>query len=222
MRMTRLGAVLASLAISSGAIALLATGPAEAATAAKAHLTMGTEKHVKGAYGDFVGTLNSTVTGSDGGTPTGKATLQAKVPGKRWKSVKTTTDVTFSDFGGYGHKAKGNVAYRVHYSGDGTYSATNSNVVVVKTLWKVKDTSACPVGRCHISGKLTPTAKNKKLIVQIKVGHWRTFRVLHTSARSKYKVGVATRHGKPTKYRLLIPGTKTLTGVKIPYVVHRV
>lgn len=222
MRMRKLGAVVAILTFAAGTTAVLAAGPADAATAAKAHLTLGGHQHVKGAYGDFVGTLSSRVTGSDGGAPTGTATLEAKVPGKGWKTVKHTTDVAFTDFGGYGHKAKGNVSYRVRYSGDGTYSATTSNIVVVTTLWKVKDTSACPGGHCHISGKLTPKAKNKRLTVQVRAGHWKTFKVLRTSATSTYRVGVSTRGGRTTKYRLLVPGTKTLAGVRISYTVRRI
>jgi hypothetical protein len=222
MRMTKLGVIVASLALTAGTASVLAAGPADAATATKAKLTINGKHKAKAEYGSLVGFLDSGVTGSDGGTPTGTVTLQAKMPGKGWKSVKSNSDVSFTDFNEYGHKAKGNVEYRVRYSGDGTYSATTSNVVKVTTLWKVKDTSACPSGHCHISGKLTPKAKHKKLVVQVKTGHWKTFKVLHTSATSKYKVGVSTIGGKPTHYRLLIPGTKTLVGRKIPYLVHRV
>jgi hypothetical protein len=223
MRMRKLGAVVASLAVAAGTTAVLAAAPADAATATKAKLSINGHHKAKGPYGSLVGFLNGTVTDGSG-TPVdgGEADLQAQVPGKGWKTVKKDTDASFLSFGSFGSKAKGNVSYRVHYLGDASFSPSTSNVVKVKTLWKVKDTSSCPNGHCHISGKLAPKAKHKKLTVQIKSGGWKTFKVLHTNGKSKYKVGVATRGGKPTHYRLLIPGTKTITGVKIPYTVRRV
>jgi hypothetical protein len=223
MRMTKLGVIVASLALTAGTASVLAAGPADAATATKAKLTINGKHKAKGVYGSLVGLLDGSVTDASGNpVDGGSAALQRKLPGKGWKTIKTDDDASFVDFGSAGSKAKGNAAYRVRYSGDSTYSATTSNVVTVTTLWKVKDTSACPGGHCHISGKLTPKAKHKKLVVQVKVGHWKRFKVLHTSAKSKYQVGVSTRGGKPTHYRLLIPGTKSIAGVKIPYVVHRV
>jgi hypothetical protein len=228
MRMTKLGAVLATLAITTGTAVLLVETPAQAGTpaATKATLTMNQHRSVKGQYGDQIGFLEASVTDSNGGGVfTGRAVLQQRVPGRTWSKVKTDTDGSDGfRYGSYGSHARGNVRYRFHYLGGTdpstsiTYAPAFSNVVTVTTLWNFKDTSACPNGRCHISGRLIPTTRNHKIVVQVKHGAWKRFRVLHTSATGTYRVDVTgSRTG--TKYRLIITGTKTITATMKGYKV---
>ena len=220
MRTTKLGAVLASLAITTGTAAVLGAGPAQAATATKATLSMSGHHKTKAQYGGYVGNLVAGVTDENGGIVDGSTDLQQKLPGQGWKTVKTDTDSGFVDFGSYGNKAKGNVAYRLHYLGDATYAPTYSDVVTETTLWNFKDTSACPNGHCHISGKLIPKTKHHRILVQVKHGSWKKYRVLHTSAKGTYKVGVTgSRNG--TKYRIIIAGTKSIVATKKGYRVIR-
>lgn len=131
MRTTKLGAALASLAISAGTTAVLAAAPAQAATATKVTLDMSGHSKVKGVYGDYLGTLGGQVTfkQADGTTSTvsdGDAILQRRLPGKSWKAVKTDTDPGYLYYGTYGSHAHGNVKYRVHYLG-GTGTGTDGN-----------------------------------------------------------------------------------------------
>jgi hypothetical protein len=223
MRLTKLAAVAAALVVTAGTTAVLETAPASAATATKAKLDISGKKSAKGAYGDYVGLFGGSVKdGSGNDVGSGVADLQRKLPGKAWKTIGSDTSPGFLYFGPVGSTAKGNAKYRVHFRGDTTYAASYSNVVTVTTRWKVKDTSACPHNHnCHISGKLSPKAKHKKLVVQVKHGKWKKYRVLHTNAKSKYKVGVTGSRGNGTKYRLLVPGNKSISGVKIRYTVTR-
>jgi hypothetical protein len=233
MRTTKVGAVLASLAITAGTATLLAAGPAQANTTTTVQLTF-TDPNSgqqytgwRAPYGTDLGTLTSQVT-TDGVTPVpvGAADLQQKLPGKDWKVARQDLDVSDGiDFGSYGSKARGNVKYRVHYLGGTdattmtTYDASYSNAVSVITLWKIKDTSACPMGHhCHISGRLVPKAKHHKILVQVKHGGWKKYRVLHTNRKSKYRVGV-TGSRKGTKYRIIIAGTKKIAATEKRYIV---
>jgi hypothetical protein len=228
MRTSKLCAALASLAITTGAAAVLSAGPtqAETPTATTAKLAINQHKNVKGQYGDLIGYLEATITDPNGGgVYTGSAVLQRRLPGKKWANVKTDHDGTDGmRFGSYGSHAWGNVRYRLHYLG-GTdantairYAASYSNVVTVTTLWSFKDTSACPHGHCHISGRLIPRTKHHKILVQVKHGGWKKYRVLHTNRKSKYRVGV-TGSRKGTKYRIIIAGTKKIAATEKRYIV---
>lgn len=222
MPKTKLGAVLASLAIAAGTTAVLAASPAQAATATTAKLDISGHKSAKAAYGSYVGLFGGSVKDSSGNEVTsGTAALQRKVPGKAWKTVATDTSPGFLYFGSVGSKAKGNALFRVVYTGDSTYASATSNSVAIGTLWGIHDTSSCPNGHCHISGKLSPKAKHHKVLVQVKHGKWKKYRVLHTNAKSKYKVGVSGSRGKGTRYRIVISGNKHILATKKGYVVHR-
>jgi hypothetical protein len=222
MRMTKLGAVLASLAVAAGTTAVLSAAPAQAAgaTASKSTLSISGHAKAKAQYGNLIGFLEAHVTdASDVPVDGGSTDLQKKLPGKPWATVRTDADASDGvDFGTFGSHAKGNVEYRLHYLGDTTFAASFSNVVVVTTLWNFKDTSACPNGHCHISGKLIPTTKNHKIVVQVKHGGWHKYRVLHTSAKGKYSVKVSGSR-KGTKYRIIITATKSITATKQGYKV---
>ena len=226
MRTTRLGAVLASLAITTGIVTVLADGPTQAdtPTATTATLAINQQTTVKGQYGDPIGFLEANIAdGNGGGVFAGSAVLQRRVPGKSWANVKTDGDGTDGiDFGSYGSHAKGNLRYRLHYLGGTdavtsvTYAPAYSNVVTVITLWGFKDTSSCPNGRCHISGRLIPKTKHHKVVVQVKHGSWKPYRVVRTSSRGTYRIGVTgSRNG--TRYRMTITGTKNITATYKDY-----
>jgi hypothetical protein len=217
--------------ITLGAAAVLATGPAQAAgtVATTAKLTMNQQTTVKGQYGDAIGYLEATVADPLGGLVyTGSAVLQRRLPGRSWADVKTDPDTTDGvRFDSYGSHAKGNVRYRFHYLGgtdpdtSTTYDPSYSNVVTVITLWNFKDTSACPHGRCHISGHLIPRTARHKITVQVKHGSWQRYRVVRTTSRGAYRIGVTgSRSG--TKYRMIIARTRSITATSKRYRVIRV
>jgi len=226
MRTTRLGALLASLAITTGTLALVTVGPTQASapTATTATLTINSQTQVKGQYGNLVGFLDATVTDGNGApVSAGSAVLERQLPGRSWATVKTDSDGTDGfDFGSYGSHAKGNVRYRLQYLGGTdpvtsvTYAAAVSGVVKVITLWGFKDTSACPNGHCHISGRLIPKTARHKIVVQVKHGSWVPYRTVRTSSTGSYRIGV-TGSRKGTKYRMIITGTKSITATMKGY-----
>ena len=209
MRMTRLGAVLASLAVTTSIVTVLADGPTQADTpaATTATLAINQQTTVKGQYGDPLGFLEASIADSNGGGVfTGSAVLQERVPGKPWANVKTDGDGTDGiDFGSYGSHAKGNVRYRLHYLGGTdadtsiTYAPAYSDVVTVITLWSFRDTSSCPNGRCHISGRLIPKTARHKVIVQVKHGSWKPYRVVRTSSERHLP---DRRHREPERHEI--------------------
>lgn len=231
MSKTRLSAALASLALAAGTTAVLAAGPAHAGTDAPTTAKLKINQHtkVKGQYGDPIGYLEASVfDGNGGGVYAGSADLQQRLPGKGWKNVRTDSDGTDGiGFGSYGSHAKGNVQYRLHYLGGTdtntsiTYAPSYSGVVTVTTLWNFKDTSACPNGHCHISGRLIPRTKHHKILVQVKHGSWKKYRVLHTSSKGTYRVSVSGSRGHGTRYRIIIARTKSIVATKKTYRVVR-
>jgi hypothetical protein len=209
MRTTKLGAVLASLAITVGATAVLSAAPANAATATTTKLDISGHKNAKGAYGDYVGSLSGSVTDSNGDVFDGTVELQAKQPGKAWKTVRTSTDPGFFSFGSYGSKARGNVEYRAHYLGNATDAASYSGVVKVTTYWNLHESGSCS-GGCHFHGKLGPKAKHHKVTIQVKHGHWKKYKVVKTNTKSKWNAKVTATRGKGTLYRAVVGGTKKI------------
>ena len=208
MRMTKLGAVVASLAIAAGTTAVLSAAPAEAATATTAKLDIGGHQKAKGVYGDYVGLFGGSVTdGSGTDVSSGAADLQRKLPGKGWQTIASDDSAGFLYFGSVDSHAKGNAQYRVHYLGDSTYGGSYSNVVTVTTYWNLNESGSCS-GGCHFKGKLAPKAKHHKVTIQVKHGHWEKYKVVRTNKKSKWSARVTATRGKGTLYRAVVGGTK--------------
>jgi hypothetical protein len=218
MRLTTLGAALASLALSAGTTAVLAAGPAHAQTDTPTQVStsLGGYGKLTAYYGTYLGTFSTQI--SDGTDPVtvGSARLQEMQPGKSWKSVKTDDDVSDGvSFGQYGSKAKGNVKYRVHYLGGTddetatTYGDSFSNTVVVRTAWNMHEnvTPYCQP-RCRFFGKLSPKAKHHKVLIQVKHHGWKRYKVVHTNSRSHWSVVCKPTRGAGTTYRAVVAATK--------------
>lgn len=229
MRSTKLGAVVASLALTAGTAAVLAAGPAQAQTdtPTQSALTLGGRVGVAAPYGTSLGTWSAGV--SDGVNPVtvGSADLQRKLPGQDWKTARTDSDISDGiSFGSYGTKAKGNAKYRMHYLGGTdsgtatTYADSYSNTVNVKTAWNLHDQGIC-APRCKIYGKLAPKARHHKMVVQaLHHGTWKRYDVIHTNRRSHWTAFVKPTRGRGTKYRVVVAGTKHL--IKSYSTIYRV
>lgn len=215
MRTTKLGAVLASLAITTGTVAVLGAGPAQADTGTKVTLSLGGYSSLTVAYGNYMGSFSGEV--SDGTNPVyvGSAELQRRLPGKNWRDVKTDGVMPFLDFGQYGSTAWGNVRYRVHYLGGTdpasttTYAPSYSNVVAVRTAWNLHPKASC-TARCRFYGKLSPKAKHHRILIQVKHHGWKRYQVIRTNRRSHWSVSVKPSRGNGTYYRAVVAGTRHL------------
>lgn len=218
MRFTKLGAALASLALTAGTATLLAAGPAQADTATQTSLDLGGNTAWKVLYGSYLGTFGTQITDGTNQVMVGAADLQQKLPGKDWKTVKSDADVSDGvSFGQYGSKARQNVKYRVHYLGGTdtdtatTYTESFSNTVVVLTAWDLHPKALCQ-SRCRFYGKLSPKAKHHKVLIQVKHHGWKRYRVVHTNSRSHWSAFVKPSRGKGTYYRAVVARTKHLIG----------
>ncbi|HEX3932732.1 MAG TPA: hypothetical protein VHW64_18695 [Nocardioides sp.] len=216
---TRIGAVLASLAITAGSAALLASSPAQAGsrTPVSMQLYLGARSSLIATYKQNVGTFEAQIVYSPDGETTapvtaGKAVLQRKLPGKHWKNVRTDKSLATLGFGKYGNHALGNMQYRMHYLGgtDGTttFAAGYSDVVTVHTLWNLHEKPSC-LPDCVLSGRLSPNAKHQKVVIQAMRGTtWKRYEVVRTNAHSHWRARVKATKGNGTIYRAVAPRTK--------------
>ena len=219
MRTKKLGAVLATLAITTGTAAVLGAGPAQAEpnTPVTITLSLAGKSQVVAPYKDPVGgNLAGQVTYVLPDTTVqpvtaGSAVLQSRHPGTVWTDVRTDADAGDLDYGTYGSHANGNTQYRVHYLGgtDGTttWDPGFSNVVTVLTLWKLNEKGSC-AGHCRLYGHLSPTAKHHAVTIQVKHGTWKKYKVVKTDAKSSWTAGVVATFGKGTLYRAVVTGNK--------------
>jgi hypothetical protein len=216
MRRTKLGAVLASLAITTGTATVLAAGPAQADTATQTGLTLGGQTGLTVLYGSSLGTFSTQI--ADGTEPVtvGAAELQRKLPGTSWKPVRTDDDISDGvSFGLYGSRATQNVTYRVHYLGGTdagtatTYTESYSNTVIVRTAWNLNPHALCQ-SRCRFYGKLSPRARHHRVLIQVKHHGWKRYQVVRTNRHSHWTVFVKPSRGNGTYYRAVVAGTKHL------------
>jgi hypothetical protein len=209
MRTTWLGAVMASLALTTGSAAVLAAGPAHAGAATtpvNVELQLGGSSDIAATYKKQIGSFQASIFYVSDSTQfsvtAGKAALQRKLPGKHWHDVRIDNSASTVGFGTYGSHATGNMQYRLHYLGgtDGTttWAPGFSNVVSVSTLWNLHEQASC-VGGCRLFGKLSPKAKHQKITIEImhSDGTWHPYKVVHTDSRSRWRATVkATRAGR--------------------------
>jgi hypothetical protein len=224
MRKTKLGAVLASLALTSGSAAVLAAAPAHADDTPTTVQLVFTDPE-SGArysgwrviYGHVVeATFTTEISDGTDTVPTvGTATLQRRLPGKTWQDQETDEDLT--DGAAFtSPKAKSNAVYRVQYSGgtDGVsvWTPSTSNTVKLVTYWGFNR----PKGKWHgglaftWSATLAPHVKHHRVEIQVKRGTWKKYKVVHTNAKSRWSVRVKGGHNRWVHYRALVAGTKQL------------
>jgi hypothetical protein len=222
MRRTKLGAALASLAVTTGTAAVVSAAPAQADTPTTVQLTFTDPSDGqqytgwRALYGTQVATFTTVI--SDGATtPTvGTATLQRRLPGRSWTDQQTDDNlvdgVTFAT-----PKAQSNASYRVEYSGgtDGgsnTWSPSTSNTVQVITYWKFTHLHAKWHGGLSYTwfGAMAPSVKSHKVTIQVKQGSWKRYKVVRTDSRSHWSVKVQAGHNRWIQYRAVVDGTRTL------------
>lgn len=175
-------------------------------------------------YGDDF-YVNVEVIGSDGlSVPYGTSTLYAMPAGSAaWEPVATGS-FAGADF--YDVKPRANTLYKVVFGGyaatsqyQDNYAASESAPFTVAVARKM--TIKNPRGT-FVKGKISPEYKNKKVLIQKKVGKkWKKFRTLKTNKKSKFQTTLpATR--KRTYWRFLAKGntefaTATFEGSTIRY-----
>jgi hypothetical protein len=160
-----------------------------------------------------VATLTTTISDGTAAPTNGTATLQRRLPGKTWKTTATDTDV--SDGVAFtSPKAVSNAFYPVQYSGgtDGvtTWAASTSNAVQVLTYWNFHEKIRFVGTQGLMHGVLSPHVKRHRILIQVKHGSWKRYKVIRTDRRSRWSVRVAPGRGHYTQYRAVVAGTKRL------------
>lgn len=211
MRITRLvaGAVTAGLL---GVTPIAISAPAQAAVTVTTASTLTSSETVY-TYGDAIFfDAAVTTTDPDNQYAPGSATLYMLRGGSStWEAVATDDGVTYLYFAGV--KAVANAQYKVVYPGgtdtDGdVYTASESVPFTIRTVRKV--TLKFPRGS-HVKGKVAPEFKNKKILVQKKVGkRWTKLRTIKSNRRSAFAVTLPA-YRKKTYFRFVLKGTSEFT-----------
>jgi hypothetical protein len=205
MRLSKISAALTALCLAVGVAAFIGA-PAQAATTPKVVLKMA---RTSGTYGDSI-SLAGAVAYHGSAVYTGTGYLQRQAKGSTtWANVQSASAGGYMTFPAA--KFIGNANYRIYYTGgtnySGTYAAAFSPVVKVKTYRDLNDSGTCVRG-CHLKGHVKPKYKHKRVIVQVKKGKWKTYKLVKTNKYSRFNVKVTASRGAGTKYRIVIKGDK--------------
>ncbi|MGB0102160.1 MAG: hypothetical protein WBP61_17915 [Nocardioides sp.] len=121
----------------------------------------------------------------------GSLTVQRKLPGKAWKTIKKSTSAYLYD----SVKAAGNATYRVLYSGSGDYSPSTAGATSkVQRKIEIKNAGTRKV---ILSGKVSPKYKGKVAIFKKNGKKWKKFKTVRTNKKSKFRTPLpAPRKGK--------------------------
>lgn len=135
--------------------------------------------------------------------PTGTATLQRKLAGSSsWSTLET--DTSAGSFYFYPIKATQNATYRVVYSG-GTYNTHVFNSATGERKLQVMRKLGDKIRRTTLSGKVSPTYKKKKVVIEIKKGgKWRKYTTLKTNSKGKWSKKLPAK-SKCTYWRAYTP-----------------
>ncbi len=217
MRTTRLGAVLASLAIPPARRRLLAQPPHRpprpAATTTK--LALNQHKTVEGVYGQLVGSLRGNIADDHGGLVfAGTAVLQRQLPGKGWKNVKSDHDGAGRDrFGTNGQPRQGQRAVPRALPGwDGPHTprpalrrSPTSSLVTLLEAQRVTASCAADATSAASWARRPSTTRSRS---RSSTAGWKRYKVVHTNAKSKWTVAVTAHARQGTLYRAVVGGTK--------------
>lgn len=216
VRVSRLLTAALASALLAPAVALTAS-PASAATATQidesegpwlSYSTQYQEQPGPLMYGSSI-SLNITVE-TTSGDPVyeGMVTVQRKLANRStWTTVISSEmdkPYIFDTI-----KAAGSATYRVLYSGNDEYAASDASTGV--KVQRDLGTEPVDTGRkLFIKGKVKPKFKNKKVIIQRRNGSkWAKYSVVRTSRTSQFKARVVAPNkiGPKFKYRVFVPAS---------------
>lgn len=219
MRARRLLGTLTATVMAVGTMTLVgAASPAAAATATK--ITSGNAKkwisissrssNQPGApaYGSTISLSIEVETTSGEQVYDGALKVQRQVPGKEWKTVKSSSSAYLYD----SIKAVGNAKYRVLYSGTADYAATWAGVSS-KVQRKVDYSN---VGSRHVvlRGKVSPKYHGKVTILKKQGKKWKRYKVVKTTTKGVFRSPLpAPRRGR-YYWQLVISKSKAFTTTK--------
>lgn len=135
----------------------------------------------------------------------GNLTVQRQLPGKDWKTIKTSTTAYLYD----SIKAVGNANYRVIYSGSGDYAPSSDGVSSkVQRKLDYQDVGGRTV---VLAGKVSPSFKGKVLVFKQQGKKWKKFKTLKTDKKGKFRTPLPAPRTGRYYFRLEIPASRAFT-----------
>jgi hypothetical protein len=218
MRLRRILAAAVVTSLAAPAALLTSTAPASAATATR--IVGGTDgkgwiypssyRTQPGApvYGDTLSLSINVETESGSQVYDGTLTVQRKLPGKDWTTIKTSTSAYLYE----STKAVGNASYRVLYSGSGDYSPSSAGVIgKVQRKFDLQPVSG---KRAGLKGKVSPKYHGKVVVLKKQGKKWKKFKTVRTNKKSRFAVYLPTPRKGKFFWQLQIPSSKAFTTTK--------
>ena len=135
----------------------------------------------------------------------GTLTVQRQLPGKDWKTIKTSDSAYLYD----SIKAVGNANYRVLYSGSGDYAPSSDGVSSkVQRKLAYRDVGGRTV---VLAGKVSPKFKGKVLLFKQQGKKWKKFKTLRTSKKGTFRTPLPAPRSGRYYFRLEIPASRAFT-----------
>ncbi|RYJ05105.1 MAG: hypothetical protein EON52_13315 [Actinomycetales bacterium] len=133
----------------------------------------------------------------------GTLTVQRQLPGKSWKTLKTSTSAYLYD----SIKAAGNANYRVLYSGAGDFSPSDAGVKSkVQRKIEIKNVGDRKV---VLQGKVSPKYKGKVVIFKKNGKKWKKVKTVRTNKKSTFRTPLPAPRSGRYYWNVKIKGSKT-------------
>lgn len=216
MRLTRLiaGTVTAGL-LSLAPIAAIAP-----AAQANVPTTLQVQSSYKMLTYGMTTSVRAAVTATDSrgytaGVGVGTVSLQTKVAGKAWKTIKTATASSYVSFGQI--KPKEHTQYRISYTGGrdsygNVFNGGVSKAVTVKVRRSLKTNGSKKT--FIVKGKVAPKFAKKKVTVQVSKKEnkgYKKFKTLRTDKNGRFKIRLPRRKGL-NYYKFIVKKDKRFLG----------
>lgn len=132
----------------------------------------------------------------------GTLTVQRKLPGKGWKTLKTSTSAYLYD----SIKAAGNATYRVSYSGSGDFSPSTAGAKSkVQRKIAIKNVGDRKV---VLQGKVSPKYKGKVMIFKKNGKKWKKIKTVRTNKKSTFRTPLPAPRSGRYYWNVKIKGSK--------------
>ena len=201
MRLRHLVAAALTTVLAAPTALLAGTAPAHAATATQ--IVGGTDGkpwiYRSGSYANQPGptiygeslSLSIEVEADGNQVYDGTLTVQRKLPGKDWKTVRTASSAYLYD----SIKAVGNAAYRVIYSGTADYAPSSAGAT--STVQRKLTFKNVGDRKVVLSGKVAPKYHGKVIFYKKHGKKWAKYKAVRTNKKSHFKTSLpAPRKGR--------------------------
>ena len=132
----------------------------------------------------------------------GTLTVQRQLPGKDWKTIKTSATAYLND----SIKAVGNANYRVLYSGSGDYAPSAAGVSSqVQRKLEFDDVAGRGV---ILGGKVSPKYKGKVVIFKQQGKKWKKFKTVKTNRKGKFRTPLPAPRSGRYYFKMEIPASR--------------